>query len=206
MENPFRAFPGAMTSFQKIARRYRDFAVYFLNTALMVAVGFGVYFLVKRPQQSKEAANPITKYGISQLLAAYPGRSQEEILEILQEAYTRPLVYEAFTHFKEKPATGQFVNVTQAGFRLVEDQGPWPPDPQNFNVLVFGGSTTFGYGVADGETIPSALQKELRVRLKCAHVYNFSRLLLLEPGANPIQQPAGGGDRAGRGSLHRRIE
>jgi hypothetical protein len=165
-----------VTSFQRFARGYRDFAVYFLNTVLMAVVVAGVYFLVTRSRQRKPVeANPITKYGIEELLPVYPGRSKDEIAGILKEAYERPLIYEPFTHFRELPATGRFVNVAAAGYRLIEDQGPWPMDPQNCNVFVFGGSTTFGYGVADAETIPSSLQKELRASLKRVCVYNFGR-------------------------------
>jgi hypothetical protein len=48
-------------------------------------------------------------------------------------------------------------------------------EARNFNVFVFGGSTTFGYGLADEETIASALQRELRATGKRACVYNFGR-------------------------------
>jgi len=164
-----------MTSFQKFARGYRNFAVHFLNTALLCAMAAGVYFLVMHLRQGKRVEDPMTKYGVTQLLQGYPGRSSNEIAVLINEAYDRPLIYEPFTHFRELPATGRFVNVTPAGFRVIEDQGPWPLDSQNFNVFVFGGSTTFGYGVADGETIPSALQRELRASLKRVCVYNFGR-------------------------------
>jgi hypothetical protein len=40
---------------------------------------------------------------------------------------------------------------------------------------VFGGSTTFGYGVADGETIPSFLQESLRTCAPEVRVYNFGQ-------------------------------
>ncbi len=77
---------------------------------------------------------------------------------------------------------------------------PWPPDPESFNVFVFGGSTTFGYGVRNEDALPAALQDELRRvfshrRIEC---YNFGcgfyfsaqeRLrfeLLLKAGCVPI--------------------
>ena len=165
-----------MTSFQKFAQGYRNFALWFLNSVLMCSIAAGVYFLVKRARESKQADDPIKRYGVAQLLPGYPGRSAAEIAVLMKETYDRPLIYEPFTHFRELPSTGQFVNVTQAGYRLIEDQGPWPLDPQNFNVFVFGGSTTFGAGVADRETIPSALQKQLRaICSKPVCVYNFGR-------------------------------
>jgi len=59
---------------------------------------------------------------------------------------------------------------------VVQDQAPWPLDKSRWNVFVFGGSTTWGAGVADAETIPSALQKELRKLISTnVCVYNFGR-------------------------------
>ena len=45
------------------------------------------------------------------------------------------------------------------------------------NLWVFGGSTTFGYGLPDGETIPSHLQEALRRRYPGVpiQVYNFGQ-------------------------------
>jgi hypothetical protein len=68
------------------------------------------------------------------------------------------------------------VNVSPAGYRLVRRQGPWPPRPDPFNVFVFGGSTTFGMGVADAETIPSLLADRLDEGCGLpVQVYNFGR-------------------------------
>ena len=87
----------------------------------------------------------------------------------------KPLAYEPFTMFKERRRASKWVNVDEDGFRMVKDQGPWPPDPSGLNIFVFGGSTTFGYGVADGETWPSRLQELLSTRMNGVRVYNFGR-------------------------------
>jgi hypothetical protein len=71
---------------------------------------------------------------------------------------------------------GRTVNVTEHGYRRGGRVEPWPPDREAANVFVFGGSTTFGYGIADNETIPSQLADEL-VRVipgKRPSVYNFA--------------------------------
>lgn len=60
------------------------------------------------------------------------------------------------------------------GFRHGKNQGPWPLDAENFNVFVFGGSTTFGYGVTDSQTVPSVIQEELaKLSPRNVSVYNF---------------------------------
>ncbi len=107
----------------------------------------------------------------------YSNLEKSEISKLLYETWSRPYIYEPYTQFKERPVMGHYVNVSENGFRLIKNQGPWPPNPNNFNVFLFGGSTTFGYGVPDGETIASYLQElcsnqNLR---KGIFVYNFGR-------------------------------
>ena len=165
-----------MTPFQRIAQAYRAIAVYFLNTVLIGSLIFGGYFLIRHFRKSDDPVDPIAKYGFTELQGGYPGHSTNEIATLIKEAWERPLTYEAYTHFTELPCQGRFVNVSEAGFRLAENQGPWPIDRQNINVFVFGGSTTFGYGVTDAETIPSALQRKLRpLSSRRICVYNFGR-------------------------------
>ncbi len=133
--------------------------------------------------------NPIyEKYGEA-VQRAYPGWKKLDVNRLLDETWKRPPIYESITQFKERPFKGKFVNVDEAGFRYGKNQGPWPPKPKSFNVFVFGGSTTFGYGVPDDQTVPSYLQEHLRNKgQKNTCVYNFARgyyfstqeLLLLE--------------------------
>ena len=64
----------------------------------------------------------------------------------------------------------------EEGYRRSSGQKPWPPHPDRFNVFVFGGSTAFGYGVADDETIPSSLARQISERTqKDVGIYNFGR-------------------------------
>ena len=96
----------------------------------------------------------------------------------MQETWGRSFGYEPFTTFKERAFTGRYVNVDPNGFRRTFGQGPWPPDPRTqTTVFVFGGSTTFGYGVADDDTIPSQLARILSASdpKRPLKVYNFGR-------------------------------
>jgi len=129
--------------------------------------------------------DPVTlTYGTRPFGLVYPGRSPAELRELLRETWTRPVVWEPFTESRERRFRGRFVNVHPAGFRLSADQGPWPPDPARANVFVFGGSTTFGYGVADDETLVSALQRFLERKLGPGRVscYNFGRCAYYSSG------------------------
>jgi lysophospholipase L1-like esterase len=170
---PAEPKPGLRIS-PKFARVYKSTALIFFNTALLVLFVAGIVFLVRHLKPKEKPQNPLDKYGPAKLEAAYPERSREEIVSLLTETWGRPLIYEPYTQFTEAPYRGKYVNVADAGYRKVENQGPWPPAKENLNVFVLGGSTTFGYGVADSETIPSALQRKIRAAFGTrVCVYNF---------------------------------
>lgn len=174
--------PAVPTKIQRLTGAYRTAALIGFNTLL-------VFLLLNLPFYLADILYPDTDgpaklghrvlgtYGIEHLKKGYPGMSAEEVVRLQYETWSRLVVYEPFTEFKEPAFGGRFVNVSPHGFRNVAEQGPWPPDPRHFNVFVFGGSTTFGYGVADGETIPSHLQRHLRARNpgRPVCVYNFGR-------------------------------
>ncbi len=114
-------------------------------------------------------------YGTRSFAAVYPGWSPQDVAQLLFETWSRPGAFEPLTDAKEPPYTGRFVNVHAAGFRLSREQGPWPLDPGCPCVFLFGGSTAFGYGLPDGETIASHLQAFLAAREPSARCYNFGR-------------------------------
>ena len=91
----------------------------------------------------------------------YPGRSAEEIDQIQRQTFGLRFAYEPYTGFKLAPVNLPMVEITQAGYRTGGIPAPWPPAPGVVNVFVFGGSTTFGYGVAGPDTLSAALQSEL---------------------------------------------
>ncbi len=106
----------------------------------------------------------------------YPDLDRETVLELQGETWARRLQYEPYTQLRERPCRGRYVNVDPKGFRWVENQGPWPVAPSNFNIFLFGGSTSFGYGVADADTIASRLQEMLSEQREYGlRVYNFAR-------------------------------
>ena len=113
-------------------------------------------------------------YG-DQLAAVYPGWSATDRTQLLTETWSRSFECVPFVHFQEAPHTGQYVNVDSAGFRWNSNTPPvFPPGDETFTIFVFGGSTTFGYGVADHETIPAYLETLLNQRtILPVRVLNF---------------------------------
>ena len=72
--------------------------------------------------------------------------SPDEQNRMWDELYEHGNEFECFTHFRQKPFLGKYYGVTEHGYRLCREPGPWPPRPENFNILFFGGSTAFGVG------------------------------------------------------------
>lgn len=167
-----------MNRIDKAARWYKSLAVILLNVVVLFAVLNLIALVVLEIDEELEPSNPVEeKYSYDDALkVAYTWLDKEQMDELLRETWSRPVIYEAFTQFKERPYEGKYVNVTENGFRVGKNQGPWPPESEKFNIFVFGGSTAFGYGVADDETVASYLQEELAERINPnVRVYNFAR-------------------------------
>lgn len=168
--------PPPSSPIRRAARAYRVTLLVVANTVLMLLVLNGVAWLYYRA--TDVPARPVTP---EQLPLVYPGRSLADVETIVRETWT-PLEYAPFVQFRERTREGKFTRVHERGFRYSSKQAPWPPSPERWNVFVFGGSTTFGYGVTDDETIASALQRALGRYELCAPnrdirggvaVYNF---------------------------------
>jgi len=101
------------------------------------------------------------------LAKLYPGEPLDEVKTVLHESWAGiEYRYRPFVEYELQPRTGQFVNVQNEGYRSVTAL-PWPPPPDA--IFLFGGSTTFGIGVRDTETINYYLSERLH-----RPVYNFS--------------------------------
>jgi hypothetical protein len=142
-----------------LRRAYVLSAVLALNCFLfLLLLNLASAVILNVRERAAQGVNPVEeKYG--DLSEVYPGMSRAELNDLLNETYSRPLLFEPFTQFTERPHKGKYVNVDVNGFRISRNQGPWPPDrKQHAIVFLFGGSTTFGYGLPDWQTIASSLQ------------------------------------------------
>ena len=107
------------------------------------------------------------------------GYQKSQIIKLLNETWIkRGYEYEYRTVFREKAREGEYVNISRLGFRRNDINSPSDQfilnnNNENINlVYFFGGSTTFGYGVEDRDTIPAQLEKISNNKLK---VFNFGR-------------------------------
>ncbi len=160
---------------------YRGLALIVLNTlVLLVVLNLGlavVHGIVDAVRASRPTSYYVLKsYGKEKVFSAYSGYERDMVRDMLDEMWGRRMIYMPYTQFKEAPFSGEYVNVSEHGFRHCCNQAEWPPLPDNLNLMVFGGSTTFGYGVPDWETIPSYVQNALVGRGdKRVAVYNFGQ-------------------------------
>ena len=106
----------------------------------------------------------------------YPGMTVEQIDDLMRETYVY-LQYEPFVEFREHPRPGRYVNILEPGYRRSTGQSEWPPRRGKPAIFVFGGSTTFGVGVGDEDTVVSRLSAILRLMPEYAdaQIYNFGR-------------------------------
>ena len=157
-----------------------------LNTIillLLVNVPMFLFFSIKDSlarNKSSENYLPRDESRWAALEQVYPDLNRGEIRTLLNETRSkaRSFIYEPFTEFRERPFKGKYVNVDSNGFRVTKNQGPWPPEREKyFTVFLFGGSTTFGLGVPDDQTIASYLQALLATAglAREARIYNFGQ-------------------------------
>lgn len=107
----------------------------------------------------------------------YPGMNDAEIDAIQRETYSVRLAYAPFLQFAPLAVDMEHVKVSPGGFRWGAKAQPWPPRDEDFTVFVYGGSTVFGYGLPDRQTIVAALQEEALKEFpgKSVQCYNFGR-------------------------------
>ena len=128
-------------------------------------------------------------YTYSQFVNPYPevkenyqdfGLDDKKTMQLLAETYpAKGWEYTSILQFQETPRSGEYVNVSELGFRRNSRYSPSDLDahnlkllsPQNNSIIFLGGSTAFGYGLPDSLTIPAQLEKNLRN----TKVFNFGR-------------------------------
>jgi len=126
--------------------------------ALLNAVA--AFSTASRPAASVSTWHPaFDERNLSAFEALYH-RPISEVREIVRESWDDDAwIYEPFVQFRERPRSGRFVNVSSQGFRLNSTEpSPAPPDETTPLAYLLGGSTAFGYGVADDETIAAYLE------------------------------------------------
>ena len=123
----------------------------------------------------------------------YAHMDKEDMSILLSNTWNYGWQYEEVLGFREKARKTKFVNVNNLGFRDNISSHHFEESLDD-SIWFFGGSTTFGYGVADNETIPAYLEEILAEEVKnlgrgyyYSEQENLLMLQLLKYGYRPRQ-------------------
>lgn len=169
----------------RVASAYRASAILLLNTLLLVAAltVFAAWLFPIRSYQE-----PV--YSKHFKPEAYTRTSPEVVRETWRKFDTMgersSFRFHPWAVFSERPYSRRYVGVTEAGQRRTSSPIPSSPTLRNVTVWTFGGSTLFGWGLPDSQTIASPLQGFLQRELEGSrvivinhgHAYWFSSMEL----------------------------
>lgn len=158
----------------RLAKFFTQFCIFLTLTLVLWASVEGVARLIVR--HIKWQAPPyMIAYTDDNIRKLYNTDDPDFYREVMSEGWGKGinLEYEPFVEFMPRGFSGKHVNVAPEGFRVIPS-GARDLDFTGRKIFVFGGSTTFGMGVSDGETIPAYVQSEFRAAgRKDVAVYNF---------------------------------
>ena len=159
---------------EKLRKSWRAFCMIVVGCLLMIIVVEGGARIVVRSIDRSASGHPLN-FSDADIRALYDTDVPEFYREVLSEGWGKGIDrrYEPFVEFVNTPSRGRHVNVDGQGLRVVPGREA-PLDEPGPKVFVFGGSTTFGMGVADGETIVAAVQDALDRAGQSFRVYNLA--------------------------------
>jgi len=179
------------TGWKRVGQIYQAVAIVVLNTLIVIVLGIFVAHLLLPTGDDPGTLERLNQgelvpVGVNVTYSdrfnrnAYYLSSGEAVEAMLQEydAMSRAghWMVHPWTGLTMRPFRGMYLNIDENGLRVGtapvgDDDGKTP-----LVVWAFGGSTLFGWGVADGFSIPALLQTELQQRLpeRQVEVINFA--------------------------------
>jgi len=169
-------------------RRIKAYKIFIVLVTIIICQTICLIWLLHR----HNANNPDNRFGLASapfknivqeafptvdFSKVYPDLGPAEIDQLQRECFSIRYAYSPFVQFEPVPVKKRFIEITQAGYRKGLKDQPWPPQKEDLVIFVFGGSTTFCYGLSNKETVVSLLEKRLNQLFKDRDVrcYNFGR-------------------------------
>lgn len=145
--------------------KYRDLAVILLNSILLFGlINFFAALMIKTPIEKKKETSyfytpqQLVVDSIALMREVYPNKSDNDINDLL--LLTNPYANHPVLEFQERIQNSTHYNVGFEGIRFDSKVTRGMAEQLiNGAVWVFGGSTTFGQGVSNNETIPAYLNE-----------------------------------------------
>lgn len=168
---------GTLIRFRRGWREAALIAFNFLVLLVVLNLGTAMAIWLRARVRHESLGTYVALLGFPAVARAYPGWTPDELKVLLKEhqLISATLTYDSATQFRSGEFHGKYVNVSGYGFRLNGTPQPWPPSSASYNVFLFGGSTAFGSGVPDDQTIGAWLQRQLANNdsRRPVQVYNF---------------------------------
>lgn len=149
----------------KVKRAYDFLAYLTFNCIVLIVVAnliLGAIFFVRGVWIDARVSNYREKFADYEAYARTPKVDVTAFLDEQDSIGSIGFQYEPWVQFRHPAFRGRLLNTDEHGFRAT--RAPAIRSGRPLIVHVFGGSTTFGYGVPDDHTIPSYLQKLLEER------------------------------------------
>ena len=128
---------------------------------------FFVYSFLRRP--------PLASFDDHHLRLAHSNRFRVGEINELRSEFANAFEFSGIS-FEEKPFNGKYVNKLSDRSRYTVGNDGCDDLPRDNTVWVFGGSTVYGYGLPDHQTIPSQMARLLKQRTGDSWcVKNFGR-------------------------------
>jgi lysophospholipase L1-like esterase len=162
---------------ESFVRLYKQLALITFNTIvvlltlnLALAVGFAILDRSRKNQAAvdRRVNGYRERFADLKAYSKISSVTAEQFLDEQGAMGTIGFQYEPWVQFRNPEFRGALLNTNSRGFR--ESRKPRKSDGKPVKVYVFGGSTTFGYGVPDDHTIPSYLQGALEEKYPDTHV------------------------------------
>lgn len=182
-----------------LAAKYRDVAMILLNVLLIFALlNFIAAVIIFKPEKLPETGSyyympvQLLQDSVDFMRQIYPGKSDEEIKNLVM--FRNPYFNHPVLEFQERIQKSNEYNVGFEGIRYEKEVTQDVVSLKiNGSIWVFGGSTVYGQGVNDNETITAYLNQLDSVNTYInfgVHAYHQSNeieklLLLLKKGYRP---------------------
>ncbi|MEY4093427.1 MAG: hypothetical protein RLZZ53_626 [Acidobacteriota bacterium] len=138
-------------------KRWRAVYITLINTALLIVLlQWGVHgaILAYQAMAQRMLYEPPLNYAVR----ALPDLSPDDLEDLWRVTGWMPFRFGGSAGFLHEQTTSKFVNINQYGIRSNGDPSR-PIDALDNATWFFGGSTSYGFGVPDNQTIPAYLEQ-----------------------------------------------
>ena len=132
----------------------------FIKIILIFLITIFIFYIINQSAKYYLKKKIVNTFNLDFINNVYGKENYNDYSQVLSQL-NQPLVYFPFIEFRESSRNHKFVTVNENGIRCNENfvKTCTSPSGGKNEIWIFGGSTIFGYGVKNDETIPAYLDK-----------------------------------------------